>query len=411
MSNRVVVIGAGAAGMMAAIFAATSGAQTTLIERTKDGGRKILISGGGRCNILPAKLDESRYFTDSSRKTIAKILRSWPLDEQIRFFEEELGLELEEEVESSKLFPSTHRARDVRDGLIELARRRGVKLVMNTKVVDVRPVANGRWAITTEGEKEGILEADKVIIATGGLSVPNTGSDGIGLNIVKRLGHEMHVNYAALAPIVASNGPFAELSGVSLNAELTAISKERSASAEGGFLFTHNGYSGPSVLNISHVVARAPRGSDSPADVRVNWGGITKDFWESLFTASGTRTVLTVVRTLLPERLAISLVEKSGVDPMTRLPELKRADRLKLISTLTEFPLPWTSDDGYKKAEVTGGGVSLSAINPKTMESRVHPNLYMCGEILDAFGPIGGFNFFWAWATGRAAGKAAAVTN
>ena len=134
--RRVVVIGAGAAGTMAAIFAARAGAQTTLLERTKDGGRKILISGGGRCNVLPSQLDESRYVTDSSPNTLRKILRAWPLPEQRAFFEHDVGVPLEEEVESRKLFPASHKARDVRDGLLSLARESGVSLRFDRCVTD-----------------------------------------------------------------------------------------------------------------------------------------------------------------------------------------------------------------------------------------------------------------------------------
>ena len=136
---RVVVVGAGAAGAMAAIFAASAGAETLLLERTKDGGRKILISGGGRCNILPAHLDESRFVTDSSPHLVRRIVRSWPLHEQIAFFESEVGVPLVEETESGKLFPKSQSARDVRDRLLAYARHKGVTLVTDTLVTDVRP--------------------------------------------------------------------------------------------------------------------------------------------------------------------------------------------------------------------------------------------------------------------------------
>ena len=138
--RRVVVIGAGAAGTMAAIFAAAGGAETTLLERTKDGGRKILISGGGRCNVLPLRLDEARFVTDSSPNTLKRIVRAWPLAEQRRFFEQEVGIPLTDEPDALKVFPASHKARDVRDGLLALAVRRGVRLRMESRVIDVEPV-------------------------------------------------------------------------------------------------------------------------------------------------------------------------------------------------------------------------------------------------------------------------------
>src|SRR5688572_10681813 len=172
---RVVVVGAGAAGTMAAIFAASAGAETLLVERTSDAGRKILISGGGRCNILPARLDESRFVTDSSPHLVHRIVRSWPLHEQISFFERELGLPLVEEPESGKLFPKSQSARHVRDTLLAHARRKGVRILTNTLVTGIWR-SGDLWIVDRhEGER---LEADAVVLATGGLSVPNTGSDG-----------------------------------------------------------------------------------------------------------------------------------------------------------------------------------------------------------------------------------------
>src|SRR2546426_8120742 len=175
--GRVVVIGAGAAGSMAAIFAAAAGARTVLVERTRDGGRKILISGGGRCNILPARADESRFITDSSPNLLRKMLRSWPLPEQIAFFEEEIGLRLVEETESAKLFPASNRARDVRDGLLALAVRNGVRLMMGTLVRGFAPTAAG-W----RGDRGGgtPLEAGGVVVGAGGPSGPHTRRDRAG---------------------------------------------------------------------------------------------------------------------------------------------------------------------------------------------------------------------------------------
>ena len=403
--RRVAVIGAGAAGSMAAIFAASAGAQTLLLERTMDGGRKILISGGGRCNVLPVRVDESRFVTDSSPNMLRKMVRSWPLQAQIAFFEDELGIPLVEEKESGKLFPASHRARDVRDGLLALAAHRGVSLLMNTMVTGFAPFAAG-WRIHREGAPP--LEADAVIVATGGLSVPNTGSDGLGLKVVERLGHTVHPTYAALTPITAEPAPFAQLAGVSLPVTLTARAGERTATATGGFLFTHHGYSGPAVLDVSHVAVRSRAEKASPARILVRWTRLGEKEWESALRPQGSRTVAGALRAELPDRLARALLDRASVDPARVLSELRRDERLRVIETLVRGVLPWTGDEGYKKAEVTGGGVSLSEIGPRTMESRKHPGLFLCGEVLDAFGPIGGYNFLWAWATGRAAGLGAA---
>jgi predicted Rossmann fold flavoprotein len=405
--RRVVVIGAGAAGTMAAIFAAGAGAETVLLERTRDGGRKILISGGGRCNVLPSVLDETRFVTDSSPNTLRKLVRNWPLAEQVAFFEQEVGIALVEEPEARKLFPASHKARDVRDGLLALARRRGAGIQFDTQVTDVS-AANGGWLVACAGAPP--IEADAVIIATGGLSVPLTGSDGTGLRLLQRLGHTLHPTYAALTPIVASPAPHADLAGVSLTVDITATSASRSATSRGGFLFTHHGYSGPSVLDVSHVVVRSRAELDAqPAQLSVRWAPLTDDEWSLRLAPRGARTVTGVVRAELPDRLADMLIKGARIPSDRLLSELTREERLRLVDMLVRGPLLWTSDEGYRKAEVTGGGVSLAEVDPRTLQSRLHKGLYLCGEVLDAFGPIGGYNFLWAWATGRAAGIGAAA--
>lgn len=404
--RRVIVIGAGAAGTMAAIFAATGGAEVVLIERTRDGGRKILISGGGRCNVLPAHVDLSRFVTDSSPNLLRKMVRAWPLTEQRAFFEDTLGIPLEEEVESAKLFPASHRARDVRDGLMDYARDKGVRMRMETRVTGLARVGSG-WEVTVDNGLP--LQADAVIVATGGFSVPNTGSDGAGLSYLARLGHVLHPTYAALTPLTASSSPFRDLSGVSLTVSLSAESDRISSQATGGFLFTHQGYSGPSVLNVSHVAVRATSGQTGGARIRVQWTEHGEAEWEAKLKPHGARTVTGALRAELPDRLAAVLLSEAEVDPTRALSELRRDERHRLIETLVRGALPWTGDEGYKKAEVTGGGVALDEVNPRTMESRRHAGLFLCGEVLDAFGPIGGYNFLWAWATGRSAGQAAAV--
>jgi hypothetical protein len=400
---RVVVIGAGAAGTMAAIFAASAGAETLLLERTTDGGRKILISGGGRCNVLPARLDETRFVTDSSPHTLRNIIRSWPLREQIAFFEEELRLPLVEEPESGKLFPVSNRARDVRDGLLALAGQRGAMFIPHTLVTGVTPESAG-WRVATATLPP--FDADAVVIAAGGLSVSKTGSQGFGLTLARALGHTVHPTYAALTPIAAKPAPFASLSGVSLPVTITAQSAGRSATATGGFLFTHRGYSGPAVLDVSHVAVR-----DRAARLLVRWTAHDDAAWDGRLKAEGARQVSTILRGELPERLALALLGVAGVEPTRTIAQLRREERWALIEVLVRHALPWSGDEGYAKAEVTGGGVSLAEINPRTMESRRHPGLFLCGEMLDAFGPIGGYNFLWAWATGRAAGIGAATTN
>ena len=171
----------------------------------------------------------------------------------------------------------------------------------------------------------------------------------------------------------------------------------------GGFLFTHRGYSGPSVLDISHVTEKS-----KDAVIRAQWSPLNAAEWTREFEARSA-VVAGILSRHIPARLAEQLMREAGIRPDARTSNFTRAERLALIDLLTAYPLPWSGNEGYKKAEVTGGGVALSEVDPKTLESKRVAGLYLCGEMLDAFGPIGGHNFSWAWATGRAAGLAAAV--
>lgn len=408
--GRIVVVGAGAAGSMAAIAAAEAARESglatevLLLERTADGGRKILISGGGRCNILPASPDLARFVTDSSSHSLRKILRNWPHAEQVRFFNERMQLDLTLEEESGKFFPASNRARDVRDGLLSLAARLGVRQRFNCTVTGLARSSDGRWVVALAGGDT--LPADAVILATGGLSVPNTGSDGTGLRLAREFGHAMQETYAALTPLTGNEPTHATLAGISRTVTLAARADGRLHTARGGFLFTHRGYSGPSVLDLSHLAVRARMGGRTQ-EITVQWAELDGEGWDAQFRAGGTAHVGTLIKRELPERLAEMVLMSAGVEGATPASQLRREDRQHLVAALTRMPLPWTGDEGYRKAEVTGGGVSLAEVNPATMESRREPGLFLCGEMLDAFGPIGGYNFMWAWATGRAAGLGA----
>jgi predicted Rossmann fold flavoprotein len=404
----IAVIGAGAAGLLAALFAARAGRPVILIERTRDGGRKILISGGGRCNILPSEVRPERYVTDSSPNALRKILKSWPLAEQTTFFERELAMRLVLEPESGKLFPETQRARDVRDRLLARVREAGARVWCGARAVAVRPpdATGGSWTVELEGAPA--VAAAAVVLATGGLSVPTTGSDGTGLAVARALGHAVHATYPALTPLLAQPPVHAHLAGVSLVVTIRAPAARPKFSTTGGFLFTHRGYSGPAVLDASHLAVRAPVEGPGRQVLAVQWTSHGREAWERMLV-SGRGNVSTIVAGAMPARLAEQLLTEAGVPADCRAAQLDRTARRKLAGVLTEYPLPWTGNEGYRKAEVTGGGVALGEVDPATMESRRQPGLFLCGELLDAFGPIGGHNFVWAWVTGRAAGMGAAA--
>lgn len=400
----IIVVGAGAAGLMAALFAAAGSRPVLLLEGSDRPGQKILISGGGRCNVLPSRAAPDDFHTDGSRHTLAKILRGWPLAQVRRFFEEELAISLTLEAESGKLFPTSNRARDVLDALLAIAQARGVTLRAGMRVADVRPEGDD-WRVTLADGRA--LLASRVVLATGGLSVPATGSDGVGLTIARALGHAIIPTYPALVPLMCENSAHRALAGLSLEVMVTAEQAGQPQGlplrAKGGFLFTHRGYSGPVVLNVSHVAARATfEGGPRPA-IYVQWTSLDAQAWDAVLrTARGPAS--TLLRRHLPERLTDLLLDEAGLR-LAYLAQLRREDRARLVTLLTRYPLPWHGHEGYKTAEVTGGGVALSEVNSATLESRRAPGLYLCGEILDAFGPIGGYNFLWAWVTGKVAGE------
>jgi predicted Rossmann fold flavoprotein len=389
----VAVVGAGAAGLVAAAYAASAGAHVTLIERTKDGGRKILISGGGRCNVLPSVAAPERFVTDSPSHLLRAMLRAWPLHEQRAFFEHELGVPLALEEESGKLFPKSNRARDVRDALVAFARSKGVQFRFETSVTGVATSPRG-FSLETSSAA---LDCARVILATGGLSVPATGSDGTGLRIARSMGVQVNDTYPALTPLLDGRGRHANLSGVSLTVRLRSKDRDKAIETVGGFLFTHRGYSGPAILDISHVTARG--GSPS---IRAQWASLAANE-----LTGKDESVASILSRKLPMRLAEQLLTECSIPVDRRTSSLKRPERNALVEAVTSYVLPWSGNEGYKKAEVTGGGVALTEVDLKTLESRKVKGLYLCGEMLDAFGPIGGHNFSWAWSTGRAAGLAA----
>ncbi len=392
----IAVVGAGPAGLTAAYFAARAGARVILLDRRNPPAQKIRISGGGRCNILPAHVDSSAYTTDSSPYIVRNILRAFPLAEAWAFLTGPIGLDLFQERE--KVYPH---------GGGEEAQRRFIAAVRHYGAVlrtpaDVIGVKKGHIILKT-GEK---VLAARIILATGGMSYPRTGSDGTGYKIARRLGHTVIDPYPALVALRGGTEAHHALAGVSVPVRLTVGTSKAQQKGEGDFLFTHRGYSGPVVLNLGHIAARARMRGEHPS-ITVTWNRMGEDDWEEVLSPTG-KTVRGRLREFLPIRLVDLLLNETDIDNNEKLAQLRRGARRRLVAALSAYPLPWTGTEGFGRAEVTGGGVDLREIDPKTMRSRVHPWLYLCGEILDAFGPIGGNNFLWAFATGKLAGVGAA---
>ena len=405
LDRPVVVIGAGAAGLVAAASAAAQGRPTILLEGSAKIGTKILISGGGRCNVLPGEFDESAFFTQGSRNVLRRLFRTWPHAEIRRWFEDELGVALKLEEESGKLFPRSDKARTVRDALVEHCRSLGVQIETSWRVAGLRPPQEGQpaWLLEAEGESHPPLQADRVILATGGQSVPKTGSDGHGYKMARELGHSTLPVYPALVPLKHAEADLLALSGVTVPVHWsTWKGGKRLEQGVRSALLTHQGMSGPAILDASHSVVR------DGAELRLGWGGHDREAWSALLRDTAARTLGSFVQEHLPRRLAQTLLARAQLHEDQVLAQFTREARDRLLSVLGDFPLPVTGNRGFAVAEVTGGGIPLAEVQPSTLESRKQPGLFLCGEILDCIGRIGGHNFLWAWVTGRLAGTQAA---
>jgi predicted Rossmann fold flavoprotein len=403
-----IVIGAGAAGLATAIFTARAAPllRVRCIDSAKRVGAKILVSGGSRCNVTNRVVTE-RDFWGGSRRSVSHVLRAFPAARAAGFFEE-LGVPLHEE-EDGKLFPRTNRSRTVLEALLAEAARLGVAIDTGRRVRDVRRVGE-RFEVETDAC---LYNTGVAVLATGGQSLPKSGSDGYGYTMAARLGHRMVETTPALAPLVLAGSTHRQLSGVSHAAALTLrIDGAAVVELEGALLWTHVGASGPVVLNMSRHWLRA-RLEGRAAEVWLNvCPGHTFEsverWWLSQEKARPRAQVSTVLATLVPSALARVWLEESDVAPDATLAHLSREDRRRVIHRLTALPLALGDSRGYDHAEVTAGGVALDDIDSATMESRVCPGLYLVGEILDVDGRLGGFNFQWAWSSAWVASTAIA---
>jgi predicted Rossmann fold flavoprotein len=407
----VAIIGAGAAGLAAAIFAAETAPATRVVvlEGARTIGAKILISGGGRCNVTHHAVTPDDF--NGTRPVIRNVLAAFGVPATVEWFAT-LGVELKRE-ETGKLFPVSDKAATVVSALVARCRALGVTLLTERRVQDVvrAEAETGALLIRHAG---GILRARRVVMATGGRSLPKSGSDGTGWEIVRRLGHTVTPTHQALVPLVLTPGsPCAALAGISHPAELATFADgSRIDRRHGSLLWTHVGISGPVVMDASrHWVIAAARGARAELRMSVFPGEDFQAVDRRLTAVAVERPKLSIGHFLadrLPERAAVTLVRLAALEPALPNARLTRVERRRLAHTLTALSLPVERPRGWNYAEVTAGGVPLAEIDYRTMASRVVPGLHLIGEMLDCDGRIGGFNFQWAWATGYLAGRAAA---
>jgi predicted Rossmann fold flavoprotein len=408
----VAIVGAGAAGLATAIFLKRTNPRVhaVLLEGATRPGAKILVSGGGRCNVTNTVVHENDFW-GGRRTTIRRVLRSMPVRETVAFFRD-LGVPLHEEA-GGKLFPDSNRARDVLEALLRAADSAGVDLQSATRVLAVGR-HDDRFSVETN---RGALSATALVLATGGRSLPKSGSDGAGYEFARGLGHSLVPTTPALVPLVldgaTGHGIHAELSGISLDGEIAVwVDGAVATRLSGALLWTHVGISGPLVLNASRHWARARmEGRDVHLTLNMRPGERFEQVeasWTAAVSARPRATVRSTIAADLPDAVALAVLKVLELAPDLPLADLTRADRRRIVHALTAWPLPVVDTRGYNFAEVTAGGVDLAEIDPATMESRVCARLFLVGEILDVDGRIGGFNFQWAWSGAAAAAAALA---
>lgn len=400
----VVVVGAGAAGLLAAIASAERGAPTLLVDRRRKIGAKILISGGTRCNVTNAEVREADYNTPSA-PFVRNVLAQYPPERVLALLARHgVALKLEP---TGKYFPESDSARDVLAALLRALDASGAELRRELLVTCVRPAGRG-FVVETD---RGPIDAGAVVLCTGGLSYPETGSDGTGYAIARELGHSVARTSPALTPLLSSSREHAALAGLTLPAVLTLwVGGRKSLTRAGSFLFTHKGYSGPVALDVSRHWVR--RGWGAEVELRASFvPGLSPDDvereWLDAARRAPHRKAASLLASWVPQRLA-ETVAAAGDSPDLTLGRATRAQRLSVLSALADARLPVTGVAGYGKAEVTAGGVALDEVVARTLASKRQPGLFLAGEILDVDGYIGGFNFQWAWSSGWVAGRSAA---
>lgn len=411
MAN-VLVIGGGAAGLLAGIAAAQSGAQTVILEKMRRPGKKILITGKGRCNITNnCDLQEIIKNIPGNGRFLNSALRRFTNQDIVQLLEDN-GLPTKVE-RGGRVFPVSDKAADVVDTLVKIYKNYGGKLLTDCKVKSITAeFGKITGAVTADGQK---FAADAVILAAGGSSYPGTGSDGSGVKLAKALGHTIVPLAPSLVPLESDSPYIAGLQGLSLrNIEGTVYADGKKIGSEfGEMLFTHFGVSGPIILSLSKCVAEAFARGAQEVELAIDLKpALDKDKLDARlqrdFMQYSRKQMPNGMKDLLPQRLIAPVLDQAFIDEEKFVNQLSRAERRRLVDVLKAFTVPITGTRPIAEAIVTAGGVSLKEIDPKTMESKLIKGLFFAGEVMDIDGYTGGYNLQAAFSTGYAAGTFAA---
>ncbi|MES2789748.1 MAG: NAD(P)/FAD-dependent oxidoreductase [Planctomycetota bacterium] len=410
--HDVIVVGAGAAGLLAACRAAEQGRKTLLLEKNRKPAVKILMSGGTRCNITHnTDLRGIVAAYGTSGKFLHSALASLDPQAVIELFHAEGVLT---KVESTgKIFPVSDKALDVQQALLDRLARSSALMNTETPVVSIR---RSEAAFEVVGQQQTWL-GRKLVLTTGGLSYPGCGTTGDGYAWAAAFGHSIIPPRPALVPITSAAEWVRGLSGVTLSDVSVRVvepgQRKPLAQQQGSLLFTHFGFSGPAILNLSRVVS----GHSQPTNLALECDFLPGHSVDQLLAdlqhaaqAMGNQLVLTRWMEYLPRRVVEALLGVAQIEPTRKCAELSKLERGRLLNATKCVPIPITGTLGFEKAEVTAGGVALSEVDSRTMQSKLVPGLYFAGEILDLDGPIGGYNFQAAFSTGWLAGSSAATS-
>ena len=405
---KLVIIGGGAAGMMAAIAASECGAEVTVLERNVLCGAKLNLTGKGRCNVTnQCDIEQLIRSTPCNGKFLYSAFKSFTAEDTIQFFES-IGVPLKTE-RGNRVFPQSDHAKDITHALRSAMSERGVRVQRcRAKAVTV---ADG--AVTGVQTDSGFFPADAVILATGGRSYPRTGSDGDGYRMAQALGHTVIAQRPSLVPLRSNSDICPRLEGLSLRNVALCVEQENTTIYEdfGEMLFTANGVSGPMILSASaHLAQRdtfacllhidlKPALDRETLDKRV-----LRDFEEGK-----NRDFANVVGGLVPQKLIPVVIERCGIPPAQKVNAVTRAQREAFCLVLKDFTVPIHASGSFDEAVITAGGVDTKEISPKTMESKLVHGLYFAGELIDVDAYTGGFNLQIAWSTGHKAGQSAAL--
>ncbi len=422
--SKVVIIGGGAAGMMAAVAAAKNGHDVTLLEKNEKLGKKVYITGKGRCNLTNnCEVEELLQAVCVNRKFLYSAFYGFTSQDTIEFFEN-AGMKTKTE-RGNRVFPVSDHSSDVIAAMSRTLRQEGVKVLLDTEVSDVEfeNLPGVEVAVEKKGKVSGYIRsvtgvklkdgsripADAVVVATGGISYRTTGSTGDGYRFAKEMGHSIADLSPSLVPIETADGWAEKLQGLSLrNVEVTVLDGKKELYREfGEMMFTHYGVTGPLILTASCSIQKKLKAH--PLQLLINLKPALSE--EQLdarilreFEAAKNKQLKNVLGTLYPAKLIPVMIERSGIPGEKPVHEISREERKQLIELTRHFPLTLLRLRDYNEAIITRGGVSVKEVNPTTMESKMVKGLYFAGEVLDLDAVTGGYNLQIAWATGHAAG-------